>query len=301
MDVKGFEYWSGQSWNKAFRDMGDKKYLDTIFTKWVGTKNGGLNKYDDESGAFIAYYGNETEGNDLRHLNLTSIWADHSGKIWIGTSGDGLRIFDKKTGKFVAYKNNPYDQDSISDNNITSIYQDSSGIMWVATLRGGVNKSLNYQMKFNHFKHNPDNPQSIRQNSVYSICCDRSGILWVGTSGGLDKIDEKNGLITHFSHNSADPGSISAGGVRAVMEDEAGIIWVGMNKTGLSRFNSGTGSFTHYKSLKGTENGLSNNTINVIHQDKKDNRTDHIITANHKLTKCSYNLTYILCSLMTMR
>jgi len=245
-------------------------FEDKQGTIWVGTKNGGLNQYDEEREEFTTYYGNKPEKNDQGNSNITAIWEDNTEKLWIGTSGDGLRIFDKKTGKYIAYKHNPFDQDSLSDNNITSLLQDSSGIMWIATLRGGINKTLNNQIKFKHFKHNPHNPESIQDNNVHSIYLGSSGFLWIGTSKGLDKIDKKNALTTHFFHNPANRKSISTGRVQAILEDKDGIIWTGMDKTGLNRLDPTTGFFTHYKNVQGTENCLSDNNVNIIHADKKD-------------------------------
>lgn len=243
-------------------------FQDKQGTIWVGTKNGGLNRLDEESEGFTAYFGNELEANDLRHSNIISLCEDRTGNIWAGTQGDGLRIFDKKTERFTAYKHIPNDPDSLSGNHINALYQDSSGIMWVATQRGGINKSLNDQVKFKHFKHNPFDPQSISDSDVRSVYKNESGFLWIGTSGGLEKIDEKSGETIHFLHDPADAASISAGSVQTVLEDEDGMIWTGLDKTGLNRLDPGTGIFTHYNYREDSKNSLSHNRVHVIRQDR---------------------------------
>jgi len=268
-------------------------------TIWVGTKNGGLNRFDEESEGFTSYFGNGLEINDLRYSNIISLCEDSAGNIWAGTQGDGLRIFDKKIERCTAYKHIPNDQDSLSGNFINALYQDSSGIMWVATQRGGINKSLNNQVKFKHFKHNPYNPQSIRDSDVRSVYKKKSGYLWIGTSGGLDRIDKKNGLITHFIHDPDDDTSISAGAVQAVIEDEEGVVWAGMDKTGLNRLDPRTGVFTHYTYREDSKNSLSHNKVHVIRQDRYDKDILWIGTQNglNKFNKKTADFTRFFSSL----
>jgi ligand-binding sensor domain-containing protein/DNA-binding CsgD family transcriptional regulator len=255
-------------------------YQDKQGTIWVGTKNGGLNRFDRESEGFTACFGNRLGSSNLRHSNIISICEDTTGNIWVGTQEDGIRIFDRKTEQFTTYKHILNDPDSLSGNYVNALYQDSSGIMWVATQRGGINKSLNNQVKFKHFKHNPFDPQSISGSDVLSLCKDKSGSLWIGSSRGLDRIDEKNGLITHFIHDPDNDTSISAGAVQAVIKDERGMVWVGMDKTGLNRLDLGTEIFTHFSQREVSGNNLSHNKVNVIHQDKNDKDTLWIGTQN---------------------
>ena len=64
---------------------------------WIGTKGGGLNRYDKETDQFTSY--NPDESSSSIYKEVKSIYKYSDGIFWIGTEGGGLLRFDKENGK----------------------------------------------------------------------------------------------------------------------------------------------------------------------------------------------------------
>jgi predicted outer membrane repeat protein len=107
---------------------------------WIGTKGGGLNRFDLETERFERYLHVPNDPTGLSDSDVECIFKDNRGVYWIGTQGGGLSRFDRKSGKFVSYQHNPDDPTSLRRNNVSSICEDHVGNLWIATLGGGLNK-----------------------------------------------------------------------------------------------------------------------------------------------------------------
>jgi len=62
---------------------------------WVGTYNGGLNRYDRENDKFISYTHKDSDPHSLSSNHVLCICEGRKGFLWIGTQ-DGLNRFDPK-------------------------------------------------------------------------------------------------------------------------------------------------------------------------------------------------------------
>jgi ligand-binding sensor domain-containing protein/serine phosphatase RsbU (regulator of sigma subunit) len=106
---------------------------------WLGTINGGLNRYDRKNDQFSYFRYNASDINSLGSDNIRVIFEDpaEAGEIlWLGTWGGGLNRFDLKKGQFKSYKHNELDETTISSNLIHQIYETRDGMLWVTTARG---------------------------------------------------------------------------------------------------------------------------------------------------------------------
>ncbi|MCJ7680040.1 MAG: hypothetical protein MUP70_04865, partial [Candidatus Aminicenantes bacterium] len=155
-------------------------------TLWIGTYQGGLNRFDRQTDGFERYGNDAGDGTSLHFQNITSLCDDKNGRIWIGTAADGIQIFDKRTTTFEHIRHDPQEDEGLTDNIITSLYIDRSGVIWVGTGRGGILKTLVNLANFSHYKHIPEDGNSLRSNSVCVLHEDVSGRLWIGTDKGLN-------------------------------------------------------------------------------------------------------------------
>jgi ligand-binding sensor domain-containing protein len=73
-------------------------YEDRAGIIWIGTKGGGLNKYDREKEEFINFKNDPGDINSLSNNIVTSICEDNAGTLWIGTDGGGLNKLEKAEG-----------------------------------------------------------------------------------------------------------------------------------------------------------------------------------------------------------
>lgn len=107
----------------------------------------------------------------------------------------------------------------------------------------------------------------LSQAAVNSIVQDREGYIWFATQEGLNRY---NGYeIVVYQHDSTNPRSLSHDWVWTLFVDHAGHLWVGTDGGGLSRYESDTDDFTHFRHHPDDPSSLSNNRVRVIYEDRK--------------------------------
>ena len=213
---------------------------------WVGTIDGGLNRFNRDTEDFIAFRHDPEDDRSLSHDIVWAIHIDSKGTIRVGT-GDpfgrdalgGLNEFEPATGTFRRYIHDPRDPTSLTGTTVTSIHEDPSGSLWVGALGG-----------LNFFDPETGNFTQIGDNaSVLNLMEDRSGVLWNGTwDKGARALDRLANRFVHYGHEPGNPNSIAIGDVMAVREVPAGseIVWIGTWGSGLTRLNRETGEIRQY-------------------------------------------------------
>src|SRR5690349_16525764 len=102
---------------------------------WVGTRLGGLNRYDSVTGRFTHFVANEMDPASLGLNKILSLLLDETG-MWVGTE-DGLDFYDYESGVFTHYRATKNNTNSLSSNSITALFKDASGMLWVGTSNAG--------------------------------------------------------------------------------------------------------------------------------------------------------------------
>jgi serine phosphatase RsbU (regulator of sigma subunit)/streptogramin lyase/uncharacterized membrane-anchored protein YhcB (DUF1043 family) len=235
---------------------------------WIGTNNGGLNRYDKNANRFTIFKNNPFDLKSLSINSIMSIYEDESGILWIGTSIGGINKYNRLAKAFITYKKNPFDPNSLSTDRVRAIYEDSKGYIWFGTFYGGITKWDQENNIFYHFKHNPDDPQSLNDDYVRTIIEDKDGDFWVGTdTAGIAKFDPKSGKCTHYKHDPENPNSISHNKVWKIFQDSKSRIWVCTYGGGLCLFDKKTGTFKSYMNDPKDELSLSDNQTTTIFED----------------------------------
>ncbi|MCI0691977.1 histidine kinase, partial [candidate division KSB1 bacterium] len=239
-------------------------------TLWIGTRGGGLNKFDRQKQAFTHYKDYPNDPNGLSHNYVWSIYEDRAGNFWISTYGDGLKRFERKKERFTHYRHDPADPNSLSRNSVTPIYEDRSGMLWIGTDVGGLNIFDREKETFKHYKHDANDSTSLSHDNIWSIFEDRSGVLWIGTDGGgLNRFDREKEVFKHYKNEPDNPQSVSNNHVFCIHEDSrsAGTLWLGTWGGGLNKFDTATEKFVHYTE----KDGLPNDVIYGILEDDHGN------------------------------
>ena len=235
-----------------------KYYESNIF--WIGTKDGGLNIYDRNTGSFIHYRHDPGNTNSLSSdFVITVLESQYQGQneLWIGTL-DGLNKFDLNTQKFTCYQHDPNDPSTISNNLIRSLCEDKSGNLWIGTRNGGINR---FDMNSGKFKRN-----KYYIGEALSIIEDNKGIIWAGTSRGLFQYNSYTDDFNHYKHDPNDQYSLSNNSVLSIHEDKFSRFWIG-TRDGFHQYIRKTQKFARYK----VKDGLPNNVINAILEDDHGN------------------------------
>jgi signal transduction histidine kinase/ligand-binding sensor domain-containing protein/CheY-like chemotaxis protein len=235
---------------------------------WIGTNDGGLNRYDPLTGQFSAFLNDPQNANSLSENSVAAVDVDSAGIVWAGTSNRGLNRLDPRTGQVTRYVSEPSDPNSLSTDNILAVLCDANGFVWVGTGGGGLDRLDPATGAFSHYPSDPNDPQSLGDSFVQTLYLDRQGTLWVGTFiAGLDRLDVQTGRFTRFVHDPADPASLGHNSVASVFEDRTGRLWVGTAGGGLHLLDRKTGRFTRYQNDPGEPTCLSNNSVMSIFED----------------------------------
>ncbi len=122
-------------------------YKDKSGTVWVGTRNGGLNKFivkdinaenPEEIGYFIRYVNNPEDPGSLNNNTVYAIHEDTRNNLWVATSTGGLNKFDPKLETFTTYSLTEYYKNNI----IYGILSDKGQNLWLSTSMGIITFNL---------------------------------------------------------------------------------------------------------------------------------------------------------------
>ena len=128
-------------------------YEDRGGVIWIGTFNGGLNKYNPSSNNFHKINKRSSRWSDLSEEIIYGITEDSQGYLWLGTDSRGLNRIDKNTGEVKVFNYIRENKNSLSDDHIRALFCDTDDNIWVGTLNG-LNKFSRESEKFIRYKRN---------------------------------------------------------------------------------------------------------------------------------------------------
>jgi PAS domain S-box-containing protein len=145
---------------------------------WIGTYNGGLNKFLVEEGKFY-HYNTTTSGP---HGNLSSdiirtIYIDKDSILWLGTDG-GINRFNPNTGESSVYT----EEDGLCNNQVYGILEDEAGHLWLST-ENGLSRFDKNTREFKTF--NEGNGVPIRKFNLGAYYKSKKGEMFFGGVNGF--------------------------------------------------------------------------------------------------------------------
>lgn len=231
---------------------------------WVGTRFGGLNRYDPKTGTFSRFLYNSKDPNSISDNHITALSADGDG-IWIG-SESGLDFLDTQSLKVEHLRADQDNPHGLGSNKINSLLEHPSGKLWIGTWDAGLYLYDQAGKSFEPFRHSEDTFTSIGSNRILSIFMDRQGTLWVGTPAGLNRSETDGRYFTHYTSNPDDPDSLGGDVIYSIHQDSSDSIWIGTNN-GLDRYDARRDNFTHHYHQPSVPNSLAANEVLSIHED----------------------------------
>ncbi len=142
---------------------------DRFGNLWIGTYNGGINKFNPATGKFTRYFNNPENPNSISGNQIQDIFIESDSVIWVAVFGGGLNKLsfeinsDVSTPEVTDYKNDPSIINSISDNRVYNIFKDSNGELWIGTYGGGLNKMNRAEGSFINYKNDPKKSKYIKR------------------------------------------------------------------------------------------------------------------------------------------
>lgn len=235
---------------------------------WTATDLG-VAKLDKKSEKFTNYYF-EKSGE-----KITSIFADNAGIVWCGTAQDGVYKLDPFKYKFAAFSL-PEKHPEIPQI-VWAVAADKDANTWLGSGYGLFFKHKSGEFSFSVGEKNAGG--NLASKNISSISPAQSGGVWVGTfKNGFAYVryDEKSRKfnVSNYKSNPLDDNSLAFDAVRCIHQDKKGVLWIG-TLMGLSRAkpdeNGIISSFDNFFSDDEPANGLSDNSISVIHEDSGGN------------------------------
>jgi len=243
--------------------------LDSSGILWVGTYDGGINKYDKNLSCFDLYQYSAIDYQSISKNIVTSFAENVDGNIWIGTDGGGLNLLDKKTNKFQRFSPEPTNPNSMASYSVMTLYQKkNSPVLWIGYYGYGLDK---FDTETNTFKNyqKGTGENNLNDNNVYAIIEDSFGNTWIGTNGsGINVLNNKTQHITKLKANPINilsGATVQHGNIRCFFEDQEKNMWIGTVR-GLSKYNPRTKKFTHYNI---SNSNIGNDFIASIISDRK--------------------------------
>ena len=225
-------------------------FCDESDVIWIGTDDGVLNRFDQQSGGF-----ERIDLLDDKDAPITVIAQRGQGSLWIGTDGAGLLGYDQaKAAVTVRYRESD-GADGLPDDTVRALLLDdgegSAGSAWIGTDRGLVRLGAEGEVlaRYRHREHRRD---SLSDDRVTVLMRARDGVLWVGTRSGLNAMDAQTGKFTRYAPDRAYPVITSSypNQVSAAYQDRTGVLWFG-TQAGLRKLDPVRANLDHYVNASG--------------------------------------------------
>ncbi|MDO1512182.1 two-component regulator propeller domain-containing protein [Maribacter confluentis] len=230
---------------------------------WAGTYFGGINYTPHQYSPFTKFFPmssqNSINGNAVREIR-----PDDFGNLWIGTEDAGLNKFNPKTGKFTNYTSLDKNKNGILTHyNIHGLLPVADKL-WIGMFDNGIDiLDINRNKIIKHY--NIGQEGALRSNFVFALHKSKENVIFVVTTYGIqtyDPITDKYTLYDVFPENHH---------YTCFYEDRQGTLWAGTYSDGLYYYNPTTKEKGFFKYEGNNPSSISNNHINGIFEDSKNN------------------------------
>ncbi|WP_020530353.1 two-component regulator propeller domain-containing protein [Flexithrix dorotheae] len=231
---------------------------------WIGTFNGGVNKFNGYSTKVYAH--DKTNKHSIASNRIGGILSDSKGRLWVANRYEGgLNLYMKETDSFKKYLFNT-GENGPSGSEIKSLCENKDGKIWIAT-NNGVDLLDPESGTFKRFK-NKQGENSLINNQTSCVFLSSRNKLWIGTYHGLSVLELSNGNFKNYSASDNDPNSIPFPYIGGIYEDENGEIWLSTFGGGFCRYNQEEDNFITYQQ---SNTNLNDNYITAMTGDKEGN------------------------------
>ena len=271
----GLNLFTGNGFRVFRRDPEDPRSLsdnvimrlfeDSRKTLWVGTFQGGLNRFDPATGSFQRF-STETRSHPLRSDTVRDLAESPEGELYVATAG-GLHLLDPRKDRVRFLP-------ATGDLDIQCLAALPDGSLWMGCSRGLVLRDpkgaltvyplpapslpqvvslapgkgeivlasesdhlFRFDLRTRRFAPHPKRHPLLREAHYLTLLRDSRGALWIGTyDRGLFRDEGPGRRVLRFVRNPEYPGTLAGDAVRRLYEDPLGHLWVGTYFGGVSVF-----------------------------------------------------------------
>jgi len=250
--------------SSSIRCMGE----DSSGNLWVGTWNGGLNRYQPASGTFCRYRHDPRDSSSISNDRVVSILCDSKKRLWISTWGGGLNLYEPSKNSFRHFRSRADDPGSVSTDDLYDLLESRSGKIWIGSFMGGLNVFDPESGTFRRFVNVIGNAHSLSDNRVTAMCEDSSGAIWIGTwGGGLNCLDAEHGRFTHVKLDSGSGDRHLHDIITSMHLSADGKLWIGTLGGGLAGYDVRTREYGIYRNDPNDPSSLADDKVFSIFED----------------------------------
>jgi signal transduction histidine kinase/ligand-binding sensor domain-containing protein/CheY-like chemotaxis protein/AraC-like DNA-binding protein len=210
-------------------------FIDEKGIYWIGTYQGGVNKYDKNLAFFNLRTSNPFDPRGLTAPIVTSFSEAGNGDIYIGTDGGGINLYHRKTGLF----DHPAFHDEGKPPAVLALER-AGNELWIGTFMQGAYVLDTRSGTVRHYVKG-EGPGDLSGNDIFCLKKDSKGNIWIGTNGnGVNVYDPVKGTFRLFNKGHSYPADIKVltkGFIRAIEEDRSGNIWIGTIGSGMAVYD----------------------------------------------------------------
>ncbi|UZR99441.1 hybrid sensor histidine kinase/response regulator transcription factor [Chondrinema litorale] len=263
-------------------------------TLWIGTKNGGLCKYNRKEDSFQQYI--DRDGYSLSRKSVNTIADDGKGNLIISYETGKLVLLDLEKNifywDFLKSLTDKYEIEALTVDRagnlwlganegkiIHAVYDNSSqyyqikkecnttgrirnlqfgdSVIWIASDEGVL--SLNVASE--ELNNLPDLNYRLETVSISDVLTDQQGYCWIGTSIlGLYRYDPKTGELLDFKERGKSQ-RIVGNGITSIYCDKNNNIWIGTYASGVNLFSRERHLFKEYMLIDGNTNPFKGSNV----------------------------------------
>ena len=233
---------------------------------WVGTRSGGLNRFDRIHERFSVVKAGPTH-------DITAIAEDTSGAIWVSSAGEGLfrlTVNGKDEVTVARFVHSPADPSSLSADRVNAVFVDRRGVLWVGT-DAGLDRgepSGGTGVEFTHVTTQSKTPFALVDTVVTALSEDSQGRLWIGSVTGVSAVDTARTSVRHYYHRYRTY-RYGWGLAISIAEDRSGKLWVS-TASELMRFDPSTGTFEYFRHDSQNPESVNSDIPTRVYRDRSD-------------------------------
>ncbi|GAB5519165.1 MAG: sensor histidine kinase [Rhodothermales bacterium] len=238
---------------------------------WIGTRNGGMSRYDWRTDTFTTFRADPADPFALPHNNISATHLDSRGYLWIGTEG-GACVLDRTTGRCTRLQFQG--DDRLTGAYITALFEADDGQAWLGSVSGlyRINTAPMYRALDAGADVAPVAVQPVSllgrggatpEPSILAVF-NYDGVFWIGTEAdGVYRFDPGQ----ERAEPLAEPRLRQAHITRFDAHDET--LYIAASYDGLGVHNLHTGQTQLIQYQPDHPDGLSHERVSNVHVDEE--------------------------------
>lgn len=210
--------------------------IDELGRLWVGTRGGGVARYDAAQDQFEVFRHRPEDPTSLPLDMVECIAADQRGGLWVGLRTNGVAHLDFATGRFRHFATDQADPGALRGSRTGSVLVTRDGTVWIGGMGHGLYRR-EHDGTFRQYQPTPDDPSSLPDLRVAALHEDPSGRLWIGTVAGLALYLPESDTFRTWTQQSG----LAGGMVKGMADTGEGGLWLSIPGIGLQRFDPESG------------------------------------------------------------